>query len=718
MARAIRSVIVIFLTAVWAATALADVKTFDELERRQGAVGSYKALVIGIDTYADSVIEGSPAAVTGARHVAEALKGRAGFDVKLLINEEAGRASVMREFRGLARGMGINDSVLIYFSGSSHTDKASRKAWWLPSDARSDDAATWIADHEIQDAVNAMKARDVLILSDAALGDTMFGATHRLASRRDGEYYVGLFNKRSRWAMISGNTLPVADEGGISVFARGVATALSSKGPCLTTMEMFSGMKKELRASGVLPPRCRSIRNTGDQGGEFVFLLAAPAAPAPVVVKAPRVVKPKPAPVAVVKLVPPKPKRTPPEGRLKVSANINGAELYIDGKKQGTTPVGDITLKPGTHEVSLSKEGYLAWNGTVDIQRGKARSLNATLTKEPPKKGRLFIKVRPKGASVQVDGASFKSGAAISAGTHTVKVSAPLFKTGKAKAVVSSGKDAWVEVFLTPRDEFKGEWGRFVYIEPGSFTMGSPDTEARRKADENAHAVTLTHGFFMQDKEVTLAQWQAFVDDSGYKSEAETAGGAFVLEDYIWTQSREYSWKNPGFPQGDDHPVTGLTCADIEAYLKWINGRSRNAYRLPTEAEWEYAARAGGTSAFSSGECLGSADANVDANASWGGCPAGAASSGTMPVGSFEPNAWGLYDMHGNVAEWCGDWYGRYPRKAVKNPKGAPSGTNRVVRGGGWATYAYNARCAKREASDPSRGCSEVGMRLVVEVPK
>ncbi|VVS94841.1 SUMF1/EgtB/PvdO family nonheme iron enzyme [Desulfoluna spongiiphila] len=718
MARAIRPVVMFLLTAVWTATALADVKAFDELERRQGSVGSYKALVIGIDTYADPGIEGSPAAVEGARHVADALKGRAGFDVKLLINEAAGRAAVMREFRGLARGMGINDSVLIYFSGSSHTDKAARKAWWLPSDARPDDPATWIADDEIQEAVNVMKARDVLILSDAALGDTMFGATHRLASRRDGEYYVELFNKRSRWAMISGNVHPVAGEGGVSVFARGVASALSSKGPCLTTMEMFSGMKKELRKSGTMPPRCRSLRNTGDQGGEFVFLLSAPA-PAPVVVKAPRI-KPKAAPVAVVKLVPPKPKptRKPVDGRLKVSSNITGAELYINGKKQGITPVSNIALKEGTHEVRLSKEGYLAWNGSIDIERGKERSLTATLEKEPPQKGKLFVKVKPGNASIRLDGAAFKSGGTVEAGTHTVKVSAPLFKSGKAKVVVSSGKDAWVEVFLTPRDSFKGEWGHYVFIKPGTFTMGSPDTESRRKEDESAHSVTLTRGFFMQDKEVTVAQWQAFVDDSGYKSEAETAGGAYALEDYVWTQSREYSWKNPGFSQSGDHPVTGITSADIQAFLKWVNKESKYTYRLPTEAEWEYAARAGESAAFSTGACLGSADANVDANASWGECPAGAASNGTLPVGTFTPNAWGLYDMHGNVAEWCRDWYGRYPQKSVKNPTGAASGTNRVVRGGGWATYAYNARCAKREAVNPSRGCSEVGMRLVVEIPK
>jgi formylglycine-generating enzyme required for sulfatase activity len=230
--------------------------------------------------------------------------------------------------------------------------------------------------------------------------------------------------------------------------------------------------------------------------------------------------------------------------------------------------------------------------------------------------------------------------------------------------------------------------------------------------------VTLTKGFYLQDREVTVSQWQRFVAASGYKSEAETSGGAYALEDYIWSQSREYTWKNPGFEQDKAHPVAGITYTDALAFVKWLNDQGRYTYRLPTEAEWEYAARAGESRAFSTGACLGSADANVDANASWGDCPSGKASTGTVAGGTFKPNAWGIYDMHGNVAEWCLDWYGRYPASPAKDPVGPASGTMRVVRGGGWATYAYNARSAYREATDPARACTEVGMRLVVEVPK
>ncbi|WP_300668555.1 SUMF1/EgtB/PvdO family nonheme iron enzyme [Desulfoluna sp.] len=714
MAREIRSVIIFLLMAAWTVAASADVTSFEELERHQGAVGSYKALVIGIDTYVDPGIERSSVAVKGATRVAEVLRTRAGFDVKLLVNAKANRAAVLRELRGLARGMGINDSVVIYFSGSSRVDKATRKAWWYPSDAATGDETTWIADSEIQVAVNSMRVRDVLILSDAALGDNMFGATHRLAKRRDGDYYVDLFNKRSRWAMISGNSLPVSQGAKMSVFAEGVVKALSDrKARCLTTMEMFSSMKKELRKAGGMPPRCRSLRNTGDQGGEFVFLLAGTSQP--VAVKAPPA---KAAPVPAVKLVPPKPKPQSVNGRLDVLANIRGAELTVNGRALGKTPVSGMTLKAGTHKITLTKQGYLAWNETVKIERGKESRVNATLTKEPPKKGKLFVSVKPASAAVKLDGSSFKSGTFVHAGTHRVKVVAPLFEPGEVKVVVSPGKDAWVEVFLTPLPAFSGDWGRFVYIKAGSFRMGSPVSETRRKENETPHAVTLSRGFFMLDREVTVAQWKAFVASSGYKSEAETSGGAYAMEDYSWTRSREYSWKNPGFAQKGEHPVTGITYADALAFIRWLNDHGAITYRLPTEAEWEYAARAGELTAFSTGACLGSGDANVDANASWGDCPAGEASSGTVASGSFKPNAWGLYDMHGNVGEWCRDWYGRYPRVSTRDPLGPSSGSNRVVRGGGWATYAYNARSANREATDPTRASAEVGMRLVVEVPQ
>lgn len=713
MARTIRPVILFLVMAAWAVAASADVRTFDELDRRQGAVGSYKALVIGIDAYADKGIEGSAVAVKGARAVADALRHRAGFDVKLLTGRSAGRADVLRELRGLARGMGSNDSVVIYYSGASRVDGDGRSAWWFPSDARVGDAATWIADREIQEIVNTMKARDVLILSDAAMGDTVFGATHRLAEQRDGDYYVELFNKRSRWAMVSGNTRPVPKGSGISVFAEGVVAGLFTKGRCLSTMEMFSAMKEGLRKSGAMPPRCRSLRNTGDQGGELVFLLSDGSASGGA--KGAAALS---APVPEVTLPSPNPALQSPNGRLDVASNVKGAELFVNGKKLGETPMTGLELKAGVHKITINKEGYLAWNGTVDVERGKESLVTATLKKEPLKKGALHVTVKPESAVVRLDGDLFKNGTVVEAGTHTVKVAAPLFQSSEVKVEVSSGKDAWVEVSLIPLASFAGNGGRFVYVKPGSFKMGSPATESRRKDDEALVPVTLTRGFFMQEREVTVDQWQAFVTASGYKSEAETSGGAYALEDYVWRQSREYSWKHPGFGQKGDHPVTGITYADALAYVAWLNAQGKELYRLPTEAEWEYAARAGEATAFATGRCLGSADANVDANASWGECPAGSASNGTVAGGSYKPNAWGLYDMHGNVGEWCRDWYGQYPRASVNDPVGPASGTSRVVRGGGWATYAYNARSAHREATDPARACSEVGMRLVIEVPK
>ena len=714
MARAMRISVIFLVLAVWAVVASADVGTFEELDRRHGAVGSYKALVIGIEAYADAGIAGSSVAVSGARRVADALKKEAGFDVKLLVNAEASRAAVLRELRGLARGMGVNDSVVVYYSGSSQVDTAARRAWWLPSDAMLGDKSSWISGREIQAVVNTMKARDVILLSDAALGDNLFGATHRLPSNRDGAYYVDLFNKRSRWAMVSGNTLPVPDGKGVSLFASGIARALATDRRCLSTMEMYSSMKKGLRKAGEMLPRCRSLRNTGDQGGEFVFLLTEvkpnPVAKVPV----------KPVVVPVVKLDPPKPKPRPQatSGHLDVTSNIRGAELFVNGKKKGQTPMQGIVLKAGTHKIRLNKDGYLAWNGSVKVERGKGQRLVATLKKAPSPKGKLFVSVKPAKAVVRLGGSVIQSGVALDPGTYTLKVSSPLHTPRVVKALVTAGKDAWVEVILKPVPDFKGDWGRFVLIKPGSFRMGSPSTEARRKDDESSHAVTLSRGFFMQSREVTVSQWEQFVAATGYKNEAETAGGAFAMEDYVWRQSREYSWQNPGFSQGKNHPVTGVTYRDVLAFLKWVNGSSPYTYRLPTESEWEYAARAGQGDAFFTGPCLESSQANVDANIRWGDCPVGSASSGTVAVGSFPPNAWGLFDMHGNVGEWCQDWYGRYPAASAKNPTGPDSGTNRVARGGGWATYAYNSRSAHREAMDPTRASSDVGFRLVINVPR
>ena len=295
---------------------------------------------------------------------------------------------------------------------------------------------------------------------------------------------------------------------------------------------------------------------------------------------------------------------------------------------------------------------------------------------------------------------------------------------------------------------------QFVLVPAGEFLMGSdesPDTLAQaypqyersrfEKLGDEApvHKVRITHAFYLDRHEVTVGQFRKFLAASGYvpESEADGTGGYGFNPDYDPATSahgdafegrdRKYSWRNPGFPQNDDHPVTNVTWNDAAAMAAWLSKEEGVVYRLPTEAEWEYAARAGTRTRYYSGndpQSLRQA-ANVfdaDAMQNWPKWKAFALADSdgfafTAPVGSFAPNAFGLYDMHGNVWEWCADWHDEnyYTVSPSDDPQGPASGTVRVRRGGSWHTWPFYARSSFRNWNTPQTRYTLVGMRLLRE---
>jgi formylglycine-generating enzyme required for sulfatase activity len=210
----------------------------------------------------------------------------------------------------------------------------------------------------------------------------------------------------------------------------------------------------------------------------------------------------------------------------------------------------------------------------------------------------------------------------------------------------------------------------FIYIPPGEFMMGSPKDEPERDDDETQHRVTLTKGFYMQTTEVTQGQWKAVMGGWFYKN-------------------------NPSYFKdcGDDCPVESVSWNDVQDFIKKLNQKEGKNYRLPTEAEWEYACRAGTTTAYFWGDKADCSKANYGDLSN--GCK-GKNPGKTMKVSSFPPNAWGLYDMHGNVFEWCQDWYGDYPTDSVTDPDGPDNGSDRVLRGGDWFFSSADCRSASR----------------------
>ena len=237
----------------------------------------------------------------------------------------------------------------------------------------------------------------------------------------------------------------------------------------------------------------------------------------------------------------------------------------------------------------------------------------------------------------------------------------------------------------------------FRWCPPGTFMMGSPTSEEGRDRDEKQHQVTLTKGFWMMETEVTVGMFKAFVNDTGYESQGKTP--------YIWTGSdyernSKYSWRNPGFGQNDNHPVTCVSWDDAVAFCKWLSKKTGLNITLPTEAQWEYACRAGTTGTYA-----GSLDAMA-----WYYSNSG---SITHSVGTKNPNAWGLYDMYGNVSEWSQDWEDDYQGWSVTDPTGPSSGFQHVFRGGSWITGAKYCRSAEREYGVPVARADFLGFRCV-----
>jgi formylglycine-generating enzyme required for sulfatase activity len=225
---------------------------------------------------------------------------------------------------------------------------------------------------------------------------------------------------------------------------------------------------------------------------------------------------------------------------------------------------------------------------------------------------------------------------------------------------------------------------KFAWCPPGTFLMGSPPSELERDDDEQQHQVTLTRGFWLGVTPVTQAQWQAVLGS------------------------------NPSDFQGDDRPVEQVSWDDCREFCKKLAERDGKPYRLPTEAEWEYACRAGTTTPFYFGETISTDQANYGGNYTCGKGKKGKCRQETTPVGSFPANAWGLCDLHGNVWEWCQDWYGPYPKGDIKDPQRSESGDARVVRSGSWRDDPGYCRAARRYWFAAGYRYDFVGCRLVL----
>ena len=386
---------------------------------------------------------------------------------------------------------------------------------------------------------------------------------------------------------------------------------------------------------------------------------------------------------------------------LSVSCPTPAVSLYVDKKSVGSLPWNG-SLKEGMHLLEVRKDGYRSQQKT--IQLAQQQKLDVAFDALSAIQGNLSVNFKPFGSDVYVDGVKVGQSPrvfnGVLVGNHNVEIRKSGYATSRQTVTISEGQTASISGSLTSTaftsstnalsSNSSSPSGNtitipvknginieMVKVEAGSFNMGAtPEMENPWEDEKPVHRVTLTNDYYIGKYEVTQALWQAVMG------------------------------KNPSWFKGNDLPVEQVSWNDCQDFISKLNAMTGKRFRLPTEAEWEYAARGGKKSRgyqYSGSNTLG--------DVAWYSDNSG---SKTHAVGTKQPNELGIYDMAGNVDEWCQDWYVSYSSSPQTNPTGAASGSDRVSRGGSWYFSARGCRSSYRRGNTPDFRNGDLGLRLVL----
>jgi formylglycine-generating enzyme required for sulfatase activity/predicted Ser/Thr protein kinase len=420
-----------------------------------------------------------------------------------------------------------------------------------------------------------------------------------------------------------------------------------------------------------------------------------------------------------------------PKGTIQVELEDPSLKVIIDGETMSVEDLkSPLSIKTGTHTILVEADGKkLAPGETLSIGPDGSRQ-------------KLVVKLN----NLELSGKSFE----IRSGANPIlkvswidhqessdanKMKPPLLaKAPFTHEQAKSHQEAWAKHLRRPVESTNGIGMKFVLIPPGEFLMGAPDSDLDAwEIDKPQHRVRITKPFYMGRHEVTVAQFRRFVDETDYRIDVERdpSNGLNFNSELELVRSRRYKWRDPGYSQEDNHPVVFVSWNDAEVFCRWLSRKEQVTYRLPTEAEWEYACRAGTQTRYWTSDDPGSLKgaANVVGLEVLEKFPKAKTvpwNDGyvmTSPVGQFKPNPFGLYDMLGNVQEWCRDAFDStyYARSPVDDPQGPLSGWERSGRGGCMLSGAKSGPAkglgcnARDDASAAHNAFETVGFRIVCE---
>jgi len=622
--------------------------------------GRYYALVIGNNNYTG--LERLKTAETDAREVAALLKDAYGFETKLLLN--ATRQQIMSALYSYRRELTPDANLLIYYAGHGVNDKDADKAYWLPVDATLDDNSNWIIADEITTALKVIPARHVLVVSDSCYSGTLTrGIRDALPRPSEREQFLKrMAAGRSRTLMASGGDEPVADGGGgrHSVFANALLRGLREmdKGQ-FTGAELFRyHVEEPVAGRANQTPEYNPLRNSGHESGDFIF--------------------------------------------VKVKTDGKNVEVTV---KSPASPAG-AAFDPAAIELSF----WESIKASTDAEDFKAylESYPAGRFAALARNNMRRLEAAAKAAAPASNSAASTSAPASTTGgsvtrppaATTARVSSPvpasmlrsfdyLTVTVDAGGALKSRNTKSATYFA---EDLGGTTLEMVEVPGGTFMMGSPANEASRSNYEGPQHQVSVSGFWMGKYEVTQAQYHAVMGS------------------------------NPSNSKGDNLPVEQVSWNDAVEFCERLSQKTGREYRLPSEAEWEYAARAGTTTPFAFGETITPEFVNYNGKYPYGNAAKGTYREKTFSVGSAgAANAFGLFDMHGNVWEWCLDYwhenYGGLVSSAPTDGSAWLSGGDsdkRVVRGGSWLNYAVFCRSASRGRFAPDYRILHIGLRVVV----